>query len=808
MSTFGVKTVTSLALGLWPVFMSLMNVCLANHIIRSILSVATIQFDGNYFILYYNSTNFVEKKIAMKIFLSYGHDSNAPLIMKIKEYLSADLDGRKGHEVWIDTSEIKAGEDWRRKITEGVVQSNVVLAGLSNHSTREPGVCRDELNISIGVKGGNIKTILLEPSDIVSPPAVISHIQWLDMSDWKDHYDGSFDSDYFKEHFAKIREMVEMPENEVFDGEISRLRTYLTPISSIGRFKYLTKNTFYGREWIIDDLTAWDRLPDQRIFWIMGGPGFGKSTFSANLQLRYNHRIPAIHFVEWGKPHHSDPCTILRNLAFQLAVRFPEYRKILLSYPDNTLNSLINMSEGELFQILFCDNSWYVVDGDRENVWILIDALDEASDDYGNKIAETLSRHVEQLPTWMRFVITSRNDPKVKQALRRFNPQILDVEESSIAHTLDDMKAYLDAELKREEFKEELLKRSNGVFLYLRLCVEAINNGTLKADEMDSLPLSLADFYYQTFTRFFRERMEYYRKSVVPILESMVGSEAAVSIPFAQYCSELASDYEFYEALSDVENICNIDKQDHSGFKTISFFHQSIKDWLLDPQSSRQFFVSKRDAQERMTRNMSRWLVSADFNDAAYWSKNAFGFQHLKNVSLTEVGPVDASKLFLMIDSISVNSTFGSMLSTRNYEVNYLLEFIDAMACSNDRVAESIQFIESLFKAVKDKYIEVGFVSKETQAFSNDYDMMEKIAPSNVWKAIQAGAVIGIIGHHVAENPKAYKRSFKNVLKDKMTIIAHYDYRIGDVFALTLGSLCDLGDFASREMCRVKEKIQ
>ena len=187
MSTFGVKTVTSLALGLWPVFMSLMNVCLANHIIRSILSVATIQFDGNYFILYYNSTNFVEKKIAMKIFLSYGHDSNAPLIMKIKEYLSADLDGRKGHEVWIDTSEIKAGEDWRRKITEGVVQSNVVLAGLSNHSTREPGVCRDELNISIGVKGGNIKTILLEPSDIVSPPAVISHIQWLDMSDWKDH---------------------------------------------------------------------------------------------------------------------------------------------------------------------------------------------------------------------------------------------------------------------------------------------------------------------------------------------------------------------------------------------------------------------------------------------------------------------------------------------------------------------------------------------------------------------------------------------------------------------------------------------
>ena len=30
---------------------------------------------------------------SMKIFLSYGHDSNAPLIEKIKEYLSKDAEG-------------------------------------------------------------------------------------------------------------------------------------------------------------------------------------------------------------------------------------------------------------------------------------------------------------------------------------------------------------------------------------------------------------------------------------------------------------------------------------------------------------------------------------------------------------------------------------------------------------------------------------------------------------------------------------------------------------------------------------------
>ena len=94
----------------------------------------------------------------MKIFLSYGHDSNEPLIERIKDYLSRDAEGNLKHEVWIDTSEIKAGKDWREKITKGVLESDVVLAGLSEHSTRVPGVCRDEISISIGVKGGNIRT--------------------------------------------------------------------------------------------------------------------------------------------------------------------------------------------------------------------------------------------------------------------------------------------------------------------------------------------------------------------------------------------------------------------------------------------------------------------------------------------------------------------------------------------------------------------------------------------------------------------------------------------------------------------------
>ncbi len=66
----------------------------------------------------------------LRIFLSYGHDSNEDLVRQIK----TDLE-KRGHDVWFDKSDIKFGDDWRRSITEGIVDSNRVLAFLSKYST-------------------------------------------------------------------------------------------------------------------------------------------------------------------------------------------------------------------------------------------------------------------------------------------------------------------------------------------------------------------------------------------------------------------------------------------------------------------------------------------------------------------------------------------------------------------------------------------------------------------------------------------------------------------------------------------------
>ena len=80
----------------------------------------------------------------MKIFFSYPHDMNAPLIERIK----SDFEAR-GHEVWFDADQIKFGDDWRNSITRGIRDSQQVVAFLSKHAVRDLGVCLNEIAIAL-----------------------------------------------------------------------------------------------------------------------------------------------------------------------------------------------------------------------------------------------------------------------------------------------------------------------------------------------------------------------------------------------------------------------------------------------------------------------------------------------------------------------------------------------------------------------------------------------------------------------------------------------------------------------------------
>ena len=189
----------------------------------------------------------------MRIFFSYGHDCNEELVRLIK----TDLE-KRGHNVWFDKNEIKGGDDWRHSITNGILKSHRVISFLSKHSARDPGVCLDEIAIAIGVKGGNLKTILLEPETEVSPPPTISHIQWMDMHDWQKQQAAEKEQwqQWYEEKLDEIISVVESDESRQFSGEIEKLSGYLKPISSDSRISSLLSRGFVGREWLFKTIKA------------------------------------------------------------------------------------------------------------------------------------------------------------------------------------------------------------------------------------------------------------------------------------------------------------------------------------------------------------------------------------------------------------------------------------------------------------------------------------------------------------------------------------------------------------------------
>lgn len=59
---------------------------------------------------------FMPKKESKRVFISYAHDRFSEIPLKVK-YI---LEEKYKIDVWIDSSSIKSGDEWRQKITQGI----------------------------------------------------------------------------------------------------------------------------------------------------------------------------------------------------------------------------------------------------------------------------------------------------------------------------------------------------------------------------------------------------------------------------------------------------------------------------------------------------------------------------------------------------------------------------------------------------------------------------------------------------------------------------------------------------------------
>ena len=388
------------------------------------------------------------------IFFSYGHDSNRELV----ELFVTSLE-KRGHKVWIDWKEIGVWDDWKGRITRGIDASELTIAFISNHAMRDPGVCRNEIAIAMN-RFGSIHLVLLEEEAATQIPVIATDRQWADLSNWRNIREGKVAGvEWERWYEERLINLIERLEGEAttFADETRALRQVLSPASFDSRITQHIPG-FIGRQWVFDAYRVWLDNPDSRVFWIKAGPGVGKSAIAANLAARERSAIVANWFCDAKSAELRDPHHALRSLAFQLALRWEDYRVRLLRQLQISANAteemlqearkqLGTLNTQDLFSLLLAEPLNGLIWREHKLV-IVVDALDEATDENGhNRIAELIGLELDRLPSWLAFVVTSRPDVSVITRLQGFKPFEIDAQGPQ---NLDDLRVWYESNLSKQ----------------------------------------------------------------------------------------------------------------------------------------------------------------------------------------------------------------------------------------------------------------------------------------------------------------------------------------------------------------------
>ena len=362
---------------------------------------------------------------------------------------------------------------------------------------------------------------------------------------------------------------------------------------------------------------------DQRVFWLNGLAGTGKSTIAQTFAETSfaDGKLGASFFCSRDFEARRDIQNIFPTLAFQLAYRYPDFRKKLLP---------VLRANPDIGQESLCSQLEKLIIGPFETTCIssliIIDALDECKDEEpASAILSILSRYVDKIPQ-VKFFITGRPEPRIRTGFRlellRPITEVLklhDVERSSVEA---DIKLFLEirlAEIARSrsdcDFTESwpstydidiLCKKSAALFIYASTVTKFIASPYGLPSERLTLIISLPQstthegksgidlLYTQVLEQAFHDAdsdaQELYSR-----FRLVVGAVLLVFNPLSRKTLS-----ELLKKCNKPSRISNALRSLHSlllvpdnGDDPISPFHKSFPDFLTDPTRCKdeRFFI-------------------------------------------------------------------------------------------------------------------------------------------------------------------------------------------------------------------------
>jgi nucleoside-triphosphatase THEP1 len=189
---------------------------------------------------------------------------------------------------------------------------------------------------------------------------------------------------------------------------------------------FCAPNTRVG---ILKELEWWatELSDDQRICWIAGIPGSGKSTIAATIarRLKEYNVLCAQYFISRNVPDTTDPQRLFPTIARQLA-ESPAAARVIHEELRGT--SADTLAKEQAMALLL--KPIQAASRQSGTLVIVIDALDELESPGKDDVASILSSVASQLPKNARLVITSRPENRIVTNLKASHPITLHPEDS------------------------------------------------------------------------------------------------------------------------------------------------------------------------------------------------------------------------------------------------------------------------------------------------------------------------------------------------------------------------------------------
>ena len=399
-------------------------------------------------------------------------------------------------------------------------------------------------------------------------------------------------------------------ENEILK-KLAKIETLKNVRNHADRYVDGTRLSFFSA------VDSWlnDRSCPNRVMVISGSAGMGKSVISAVICEKMQHagRLAGSHFCQHDRVRHRNPKVMLQSLASQLCDILPEYKKALVENLSRNLGVEINnMEVKDLFEVLFEEPLASLNDSSLAYLMV-IDGLDESEFQGRNELLDVIANYFQNLPLWIRFLVTTRPEINIAENLKNLHPLQLD---PNAEENVKDIRLYFDTQtshLLQSEHQEivlrALVEKSEGVILYAHYLADFIKKEmqVLTPEQLDSiLPSGISAVYHTYFKRLETElcmELSVMEEPFFRFLSAVTVSREPLPLGFISKLllpgkSTSAAQRKVNAAISCVSTLLPV--QDGC----IHFFHKSVKDWLIDKSNygHHNFSLDEKEGHEVLSK--------------------------------------------------------------------------------------------------------------------------------------------------------------------------------------------------------------